>query len=189
MTPICNVETTVTLYCYSLINGGPTTFFFSKPNEEVNYSSFSFTQLFTQTHTAKTLVCKHKSLGEIEKPEHRRISPAMSSPSPETSPATNASAPSSSPPLTTESSQPSPPPPPPLLPLPPPLPPPPKGGLATGALVGLIVGIGIGGLIVLVGVCIFVIFYRRRNRRNGHDNFHSDGPPQGSKSEVLILFV
>ncbi|KAF8027559.1 hypothetical protein BT93_E0461 [Corymbia citriodora subsp. variegata] len=41
---------------------------------------------------------------------------------------------------------------------------PPKG-LPPGTLAGLIVGIGIGGLIVLVGVGIFVIFYRRRKRR------------------------
>ncbi|XP_062155004.1 proline-rich receptor-like protein kinase PERK1 [Alnus glutinosa] len=57
--------------------------------------------------------------------------------------------------------------------------PPPNGGLATGALVG----IGIGGLIVLVGMCIFVIFYRRRNRRNRPDNVDSDGPPQGPKND------
>ncbi|XP_039159365.1 proline-rich receptor-like protein kinase PERK15 isoform X2 [Eucalyptus grandis] len=40
----------------------------------------------------------------------------------------------------------------------------PKGRLPPWKL-ALIVGIGIGGLIVLVGVCIFVIFYRRKRRR------------------------
>lgn len=66
---------------------------------------------------------------------------------------------------------------------PPPPPPPaatgpvPPNGLPPGALAGLIVGIGIGGLIVLVGVGIFVIFYRRRKRRRLElGNYPIQGP-------------
>ncbi|KAL3720995.1 hypothetical protein ACJRO7_005760 [Eucalyptus globulus] len=53
---------------------------------------------------------------------------------------------------------------------PPPLPPPtpllasPNGGLPPWKL-ALIVGIGICGLIVLIGACTFMIFYRRKRRR------------------------
>lgn len=78
----------------------------------------------------------------------------------------------------------------------PPLPPPflpPNGGLATGALVGLVVGIGIGGLIVLIAVGIFVICYRRRNRRRRQAYTHTtqtdDAPPsQGAKAKNDPLF-
>ncbi|KAL3720997.1 hypothetical protein ACJRO7_005762 [Eucalyptus globulus] len=50
----------------------------------------------------------------------------------------------------------------------------PKGRLPPRKL-ALIVGIGIGGLIVLVGVCVFVIFYRRKRRRLELGSY----PPQG----------
>ncbi|XP_039154961.1 proline-rich receptor-like protein kinase PERK1 isoform X2 [Eucalyptus grandis] len=48
-----------------------------------------------------------------------------------------------------------------------------------GTLPGLIVGIGIGGLIVLVGVGIFVIFYRRKRRRNDPIQGPKDDPSAG----------
>ncbi|KAK3410941.1 hypothetical protein EUGRSUZ_J02967 [Eucalyptus grandis] len=51
-----------------------------------------------------------------------------------------------------------------------------NGGLPTWKL-ALIVGIGIGGLIVLVGVCIFVILYRRKRTRLDSGSC----PPQGPK--------
>ncbi|KAK3410691.1 hypothetical protein EUGRSUZ_J02661 [Eucalyptus grandis] len=45
------------------------------------------------------------------------------------------------------------------------------------------VGIGIGGLIVLIGVCTFVIFYRRKRRRLESGS----SPPQGPKGRALGL--
>ncbi|XP_030464653.1 proline-rich receptor-like protein kinase PERK1 isoform X2 [Syzygium oleosum] len=76
---------------------------------------------------------------------------------------------------------------------PPPLPPPaptlpaPSNGLPPGAMAALIVGIGIGGLIVLIGVGIFVIFYRRRKRgRLELGSYPAQGPkddPSGSPAQ------
>ncbi|KAK3410697.1 hypothetical protein EUGRSUZ_J02674 [Eucalyptus grandis] len=56
----------------------------------------------------------------------------------------------------------------------------PNGGLPPWKL-ALIVGIGIGGLTVLVGVCIFVIFYRRKRRRLELGSY----PPQGPNGMEL----
>ncbi|KAL3720994.1 hypothetical protein ACJRO7_005759 [Eucalyptus globulus] len=58
----------------------------------------------------------------------------------------------------------------------------PNGGLPTWKL-ALMVGIGIGGLIVLIGVCTFVIFYRRKRRRLELGS----SPPQGPKGRALGL--
>ncbi|KAK8574747.1 hypothetical protein V6N13_034002 [Hibiscus sabdariffa] len=63
-----------------------------------------------------------------------------------------------------------------LLP-PPPQSPPPGDGLPPGTLAGLIVGVVLGALIVLIGVGIFVIFYRRRKKKLA--NYYSGAPPQG----------
>ena len=52
-------------------------------------------------------------------------------------------------------------------------------GLAPGALVGLVVGTVIGGLILLVAVGIFVILYRRGNRSR---------PDEGPTTSEPILF-
>ncbi|KAK3410695.1 hypothetical protein EUGRSUZ_J02671 [Eucalyptus grandis] len=57
-----------------------------------------------------------------------------------------------------------------------------NGGLPPWKL-ALIVGIGIGGLIVLVGVCISVILYRRKRRRLELGIY----PPQGPKGMALGL--
>lgn len=82
-----------------------------------------------------------------------------------------------------------PPPPPTTMTLAPPRPP--DGGLATGALVGLIVGIGIGAILVLLGVCICVILRRKKRRRErDHDGLgNSSGvvPSQGSKDDEAML--
>ncbi|XVF26750.1 hypothetical protein REPUB_Repub14bG0045200 [Reevesia pubescens] len=58
---------------------------------------------------------------------------------------------------------------------------PPSGrGLPPGTLAGLIVGVCLGALIVLIGVGIFVIFYRRKKRKLSQN--YSWGPPsQGPK--------
>lgn len=113
----------------------------------------------------------------------------MSVPTP--SPTTNATAPLASPPppppSTTNSSVLSPPAPSPTVTtnssVPSPLSPAAAGGLPTGTLVGLVVGIGIGGSVVLVAVCIVVILYRRKKRKRRHDYGYSDGPPPGPKNE------
>ena len=52
-------------------------------------------------------------------------------------------------------------------------------GLAPGALVGLVVGTVIGGLILLVAVGIFVIWCRRRNRKR---------PDEGPATSESIIF-
>ncbi|KAK6264066.1 hypothetical protein SCA6_019500 [Theobroma cacao] len=57
---------------------------------------------------------------------------------------------------------------------------PPSGGLPRGTLAGLIVGVGLGAIIVLIGVGIFVIFYRRRKRKLAQ-NYSGGPPPQGPK--------
>ncbi|KAL3720996.1 hypothetical protein ACJRO7_005761 [Eucalyptus globulus] len=51
----------------------------------------------------------------------------------------------------------------------------------------LIVGIGIGGLIVLVGVCIFVIFYRRKRRRLELGSYPPQGPKGPTPSEPFSI--
>ncbi|XP_048140672.1 proline-rich receptor-like protein kinase PERK1 isoform X1 [Rhodamnia argentea] len=95
----------------------------------------------------------------------------MSSPAPAPAPAaTNGSATSA-----TNSTSPLPPPPPSA-----PAPAPPNGGLPPGTLAALIAGIGIGGLIVLVGVGIFVVFYRKRKRRRLELGSY---PAQGPKDD------
>ncbi|KAG8379957.1 hypothetical protein BUALT_Bualt07G0143600 [Buddleja alternifolia] len=62
---------------------------------------------------------------------------------------------------------------------PPALPPPPPPSTNNTTLVALGVGIGIGGAIVLVCVGIFVIWYKRRKRKQ-RDGF-AYAPPQGHK--------
>ncbi|XP_048140673.1 proline-rich receptor-like protein kinase PERK1 isoform X2 [Rhodamnia argentea] len=94
----------------------------------------------------------------------------MSSPPPASAvPSTNSTAPA------TNSTSPLPPPPPSA-----PAPAPPNGGLPPGTLAALIAGIGIGGLIVLVGVGIFVVFYRKRKRRRLELGSY---PAQGPKDD------
>ncbi|KAL5576433.1 hypothetical protein UlMin_018132 [Ulmus minor] len=119
----------------------------------------------------------------------------MSSPSPEISPATNATSPP--PPSTPETTPfaPSPtalaavppPPPPPTTSFESPPPPPESGKMPTGTLVGMIMGIGIGGISMLVAVGIFVIFYRRRKRKKmreqGLEHYSSGGPPYDPKNK------
>lgn len=39
------------------------------------------------------------------------------------------------------------------------------GGLGNVALAGLITGVVLGATIVLIGVCIFVCFYKRKKRK------------------------
>ncbi|CAI9766101.1 unnamed protein product [Fraxinus pennsylvanica] len=64
---------------------------------------------------------------------------------------------------------------------PPPIPPPPPGSSNRNTtLLALGVGIGIGGAIVLVCVGIFVLWYKRRNRRLGLNDF-AYAPEQGPK--------
>ncbi|XVE52092.1 hypothetical protein DITRI_Ditri02bG0093500 [Diplodiscus trichospermus] len=58
--------------------------------------------------------------------------------------------------------------------------PPPDGGLPPGTLAGLVVGVVLGALIVLIGVGIFVIFYRRKKRKLAQ-NCSGGLPPQGPK--------
>ncbi|MBA0552071.1 hypothetical protein Golob_022913 [Gossypium lobatum] len=94
--------------------------------------------------------------------------PSPSPTSPPSTPNTTSSPPSPSltPPVTNTSTPVSPPPPvadSPNATLPPP--PSPSGGLPPGTLAGLIVGAGMGALIVLIGVGIFVILYRRRKKK------------------------
>ncbi|XVF24986.1 hypothetical protein REPUB_Repub13aG0174500 [Reevesia pubescens] len=61
--------------------------------------------------------------------------------------------------------------------------PPPSGDLPRGTLAGLIVGVVLGALIVVIGVGIFVIFYRRRKRKLAQN--YSGGPPsQGHKVDL-----
>ncbi|XP_035548216.1 proline-rich receptor-like protein kinase PERK1 [Juglans regia] len=114
---------------------------------------------------------------------------SSTAPSPSTpSEMTNATSPPPPPLVSTSPDVPSSSPPPPLAPttgLSLTSPPPPDGGLPKGALVGLVVGIVIGGLIVLVAVGFFVICRRRRGRRRRGDNNESDGPPQGAKNETF----
>ncbi|OMO66721.1 hypothetical protein COLO4_30403 [Corchorus olitorius] len=60
------------------------------------------------------------------------------------------------------------------------LPPPSEGGLPPGTMAGLITGVVLGAVIVLIGVGIFVVFYKRRKRKLAQNN--SGGPPpQGPK--------
>ncbi|KAI6671900.1 hypothetical protein NL676_006785 [Syzygium grande] len=71
-------------------------------------------------------------------------------------------------------------------------------GLPKGTMAALIVGIGIGGLIVLIGVGIFVIFYRRRKRgrlelgsypaQGPKDDPPSAGPAQPFQPNVAPSF-
>ncbi|XP_010033701.2 LOW QUALITY PROTEIN: proline-rich receptor-like protein kinase PERK15 [Eucalyptus grandis] len=70
----------------------------------------------------------------------------------------------------------------PPLPSPTPLPAFPNGGLPPWKL-ALIAGTGIGGLIVLIGVCTFVIFHRRKRRRLELGSY----PPHGPKGRALGL--
>ncbi|XP_022714977.1 proline-rich receptor-like protein kinase PERK15 isoform X2 [Durio zibethinus] len=56
----------------------------------------------------------------------------------------------------------------------------PSGGLPRGTLAGLIVGVVLGALIMLIGVGIFVIFYKRRKKKLAH-NYSLDSPSPGPK--------
>ncbi|KAK3410940.1 hypothetical protein EUGRSUZ_J02965 [Eucalyptus grandis] len=71
----------------------------------------------------------------------------------------------------------------PPLPSPTPLPAFPNGGLPPWKL-ALIAGTGIGGLIVLIGVCTFVIFHRRKRRRLELGSY----PPHGPKGFGKTFF-
>ncbi|XVF86613.1 hypothetical protein PTKIN_Ptkin18bG0056400 [Pterospermum kingtungense] len=53
--------------------------------------------------------------------------------------------------------------------------------LPPGTLAGLIVGVVLGALIVLIGVGIFVFFYRRKKRKFAHNGPEDPPPPQGPK--------
>ncbi|XWS20298.1 hypothetical protein CRYUN_Cryun31cG0088400 [Craigia yunnanensis] len=113
---------------------------------------------------------------------------ALPSPPP-SSPNTTSSPPSPPPPTTNTSASVSPPP-------PPAAPPngtsgdslqPPSSGLPRGTLAGLIVGVGLGALIVLIGVGIFVIFYRRKKKKLAQNQNCSGGPPsQGPKVDPQL---
>ncbi|XP_022721429.1 proline-rich receptor-like protein kinase PERK15 [Durio zibethinus] len=110
--------------------------------------------------------------------------PPSSSPmTPPSSPNTTSSPPSSPPPTTSTSAAVSPPPSSAASPngtSGDALQPPPSDGLPPGTLAGLIVGVGLGALIVLIGVGIFVIFYRRKKRKLAQN--HPGVPPsQGPK--------
>ncbi|KAL3721000.1 hypothetical protein ACJRO7_005765 [Eucalyptus globulus] len=63
-----------------------------------------------------------------------------------------------------------------------------NGGLPPWKL-ALIVGIGIGGLIVLVGVCIFVILYRRKRRRLELGSYPPQGPNGPTPSEPFSITI
>ncbi|KAM6585806.1 hypothetical protein CsatB_012808 [Cannabis sativa] len=82
---------------------------------------------------------------------------------------------------------------------PPPSSPPGNGGLSTGTLVGMIVGIGIGGMSMLVAVCFFYILYRKYKKRKrrkqdlesngggggGPPSHPKYGPPPGDPGQQL----
>uniref|UniRef100_A0A2P2MT15 non-specific serine/threonine protein kinase n=1 Tax=Rhizophora mucronata TaxID=61149 RepID=A0A2P2MT15_RHIMU len=118
--------------------------------------------------------------------------PPSGSPAPTSPPATNSTAPKAG---TNQTA--SPPPPPPVSAASPPngsnpaafIPGPPKG-LPPGALAGLIVGVALGAIIVLIGVGIFVLLYRRKKRKAvasppppGHtDDLHAGPTHYGQQS-------
>lgn len=52
-----------------------------------------------------------------------------------------------------------------------PAPPPPSSGLSKQTLAALVVGIGLGGLIVLIAVGVFVFFHQRKKRKRAHNDF------------------
>ncbi|XP_062089337.1 proline-rich receptor-like protein kinase PERK1 [Humulus lupulus] len=123
----------------------------------------------------------------------------MSSLPPAISPPTNTTFPFPPPPPpapeVTLPTQTPPPPPPSLTPTPetglfnsspPPPPSPENGNLSTGTIVGMIVGIGIGGMSMLVAVCVFYILYRRykrkKRRRHGLESNGGGGAPPHPKN-------
>lgn len=57
-------------------------------------------------------------------------------------------------------------------------------GLPPGALAGLIVGVGLGALIVLIGVGIYVFFYRRKKRKLAQNGPEDPPSPQGPKVDL-----
>ncbi|KAK2654840.1 hypothetical protein Ddye_014696 [Dipteronia dyeriana] len=110
-------------------------------------------------------------------------SPAMVSPPPEETPATNSTSPPAQPPPVTNGT----------LPGPPttngstpatPAAQPTGGGVAAGAMVAMVVGVVIGAGIVLVGVAVFVFFYKRRKRKLDSQNLPSHGPKNNASSAI-----
>ncbi|TXG69057.1 hypothetical protein EZV62_003992 [Acer yangbiense] len=129
----------------------------------------------------------------------------MASPAPEETPATNSTSPPAPPPSVTNGTVPGPP----ATnetspsagtpttngstPATPAEPPSGGAGLPTGPMTAMVVGVVIGAGIVLVGVAVFVFFYKRRKRKLDSQNLPSHGPKRAhlddhEKVNLIIQF-
>ncbi|KAK4843259.1 hypothetical protein QYF36_005966 [Acer negundo] len=120
----------------------------------------------------------------------------MASPAPEETPATNSTSPPAPPPSVTNGTVPAPsatndtspsagtPTTNGSTPATPAEPPSGGGGVAAGAMTAMVVGVVIGAGIVLVGVAVFVFFYKRRKRKLDSQNLPSHGPKNNAPSST-----